>query len=145
MNEVYNEALKKGPKVVNSELNIEKMSKDSLAALLGQHNYSIINKNQTNYIVSLKQRKRNAPNLDALDPQTLSPYDVISKTITLEHVYASTMIPAIRPLLSTHAHVSGIGKKIILVGFNTNIQKASKLIDDLDVKGKAKARTKKKS
>ena len=25
MNEVYNEALKKGPKVVNSELNIEKI------------------------------------------------------------------------------------------------------------------------
>jgi type II secretory pathway component GspD/PulD (secretin) len=64
--------------------------------------------------------------------------EFVTTVITVKNVQAATLVPALRPLMPTHAHLAAVpcGNSLILVDNFANVKRLEKLVAALDV-GKA--------
>lgn len=59
----------------------------------------------------------------------------VTTVITVKNVQAATLVPALRPLMPTHAHLAAVpcGNSLILVDNFANVRRLEKLVAALDV------------
>ena len=122
-----------GIKFHSVDFNLSAISYSELSIMLSMHDY-LMYKEGGLHVVVKKRRIRSSPIPHFNDGGSYLPSQAITKVIRVENACVSRLLPSIRPLVSTFAHLAGdvASNTIVVTDIYSNIQRVESIILDLD-------------